>query len=153
MKQFWKTWKRCFCTRFTAISHCHLPTQHAWSPCVGIHQVMALIGDAKQAMSEGKSGLVETGLTWLVSMALTITWLYLLWILSSVRLTLHVMSKGVASTGSISSSLKYLFPFCRDCVGGTFELPVGPVRQCSTQCSSQTLCVLAQVPEEHLKVK
>ena len=46
----------------------------------------------------------------------------------------------------------FLLPFCRDCVGRTFELPIGPVRQCSTQCSSQTLCVAVQVPEEHLKV-
>ena len=29
----------------------------------GIHQAMALIDNAKQAMSEGKSGPVETGLT------------------------------------------------------------------------------------------
>ena len=47
----------------------------------------------------------------------------------------------------------FLLPFCRDCVGGTFQLPIGSVRQCSTQCENQTLCVLAQVPEEHLKVQ
>ena len=45
-----------------------------------------------------------------------------------------------------------LLPFCRDCVGGTFQLPIGSVRQCSTQCANQTRCVLVQVPEEHLKV-
>jgi len=30
---------------------------------MGIHRVMALIGDANRAMGEGKSGPVETGLT------------------------------------------------------------------------------------------
>ena len=30
---------------------------------MGVHQAMALIGYAKQATSEGKSGQVETGLT------------------------------------------------------------------------------------------
>ena len=34
-----------------------------WGPCVGVRRAMALIGNAKQATSEGKSGPVETGLT------------------------------------------------------------------------------------------
>ena len=42
----------------------------AWEPCMGVHQAMALTGDAKQAMSEGKSGLVETSLTRPVATAL-----------------------------------------------------------------------------------
>ena len=37
---------------------------------MGVHQAMALIGDAKQAMSEGKSGLVETRLSRPVATAL-----------------------------------------------------------------------------------
>jgi len=32
-------------------------------PCVGICQAMALIGDAKQAMNEGKGGPIKTQLT------------------------------------------------------------------------------------------
>ena len=39
-------------------------------PCVGVCQAMVLIGNAKQAVSEGKSGLVETRLTKLAAMAL-----------------------------------------------------------------------------------
>ena len=42
------------------VSTCHLC---AWGPCVGVRRAMALIGDAKQATGEGKSGPVETGLT------------------------------------------------------------------------------------------
>ena len=37
---------------------------------MGICRALALFGDAKQAMGEGKSGPVETGLTGLVAMAL-----------------------------------------------------------------------------------
>ena len=37
---------------------------------MGIHRAMALIGNARQATSEGKSGLVETGRTRLAVMAL-----------------------------------------------------------------------------------
>ena len=42
------------------VSKCHLC---AWGPCLSVHQAMALIGNAKQAMSGGESGTVETGLT------------------------------------------------------------------------------------------
>ena len=37
---------------------------------MGVRQAMALIGNARQAMSEGKSGPVETGLTGPVATAL-----------------------------------------------------------------------------------
>ena len=37
----------------------------------GVHQALALFGDAKQAMGEGKSGPVETGLNGPVATALT----------------------------------------------------------------------------------
>ena len=37
---------------------------------MGIFQALALFGDTKQAMGEGKSGLVATGLTGLVAMVL-----------------------------------------------------------------------------------
>ena len=59
-----KTRKDSF-TLFTAISlvSTHLTCQHA-------RYNMALISDAKQAKSEGKSGLVATGLNRLVDMAL-----------------------------------------------------------------------------------
>ena len=59
--------------RFLYTTHSHLAYkfQHvasqcklcAWSLCVGIPWVMALIGDTKQAMSEGKGGPVESRLT------------------------------------------------------------------------------------------
>ena len=42
----------------------------ACGPCMGVHRAIALLGDAKQAMSEGKSGPVETGLTGPVATAL-----------------------------------------------------------------------------------
>ena len=35
----------------------------AWGRCVGVRRAMAIIGGARQASSEGKSGPVETGLT------------------------------------------------------------------------------------------
>ena len=38
--------------------------------CVGVRQAMALIGNARQATSEGKSGPVEIGLTGLAATAL-----------------------------------------------------------------------------------
>ena len=34
----------------------------ALGPCLGIHQTMALIGDAKQAIGEEKSGPIKTRL-------------------------------------------------------------------------------------------
>ena len=37
---------------------------------MGVHLALALSSDAKQAMGEGKSGPVETGLTGLVATAL-----------------------------------------------------------------------------------
>ena len=44
---------------------------HVWlGTCVGIRQATVLIGNTKQAMSEEKSGLVETGLTGPAAMAL-----------------------------------------------------------------------------------
>ena len=39
-------------------------------PCVGVSRATALIGDTKQATSEGKRGMVETELIELVDMAL-----------------------------------------------------------------------------------
>ena len=53
-----KTRKTSFAL-FTAISE--VSTRHlcAWGSCVDIRQVMVLIGYAKQATSEGKSGPVE----------------------------------------------------------------------------------------------
>ena len=63
----------CWKTRGTVLLHC-LPSrkfQHGASGrCVGVCQAMALIGKARQATSEGKSGLVETGLTGTVTTAL-----------------------------------------------------------------------------------
>ena len=70
-----KTWKSFF-ARFTAISQvltCHLC---AWGPCVGVSWAMALIGDAKQAMGEGKSGPVETKLFGPVATALVLVQMY-----------------------------------------------------------------------------
>ena len=49
-------------------STCHLC---GWEPCVGVRRAMALIGNAKQATSEGKSGPVETGLTGPAATAMT----------------------------------------------------------------------------------
>ena len=37
---------------------------------MGVRRAMALIGDARQASSEGKSGLVDTGLTGTAATAL-----------------------------------------------------------------------------------
>ena len=46
--------------------------QHVTTLCasVGVYPALALFGDAKQTMGEGKSGLVETGLAGLVATAL-----------------------------------------------------------------------------------
>ena len=54
-------------------AHCTVCSQRALcvgGPCMGVRGVMVLIGDTKQAMSEGKSGPVEIGLTWPVATAL-----------------------------------------------------------------------------------
>jgi len=48
--------------------------------------------------------------------------------------------------------LKLIIIIHRDCANNNFEVPIGPVRNCSTQCNAQTFCVLVPVPEEHLKV-
>ena len=74
-----------------------------------------------------------------------------MYILPSV-ISLHVYEERCGFHNTYVTFLKFCFA-CRDCVGGAFEPPNGPVRQCTTQCSSQTLCVAVQVPEEHLKVK
>ena len=71
MESCWKTWKS-FYALFAAISQvstCHLCP---WGPCMGVRWAMVLIGNAKQATSEGKSGPVETGLTELVATTLSI---------------------------------------------------------------------------------
>ena len=44
---------------------------------MGIHRALALFGNDKQAMGEGKSGLVETRLTGLVATALYLNQWYL----------------------------------------------------------------------------
>ena len=71
-------WKVAMRKRFFFTAHSYLAykLQHvasqcllcAWSLCVG----RVLIGDAKQVMSEGKGGPVETGLTWLATTALSL---------------------------------------------------------------------------------
>ena len=60
-------------TSGTVLLHCSQPSckfQHASRRCVGIRQAMALIGNARQATSEGRSDPVETGLTGLAATAL-----------------------------------------------------------------------------------
>ena len=59
----WKVVGRLGRDSFTAFT---VIFQHA----MGTHRALALFGDAKQAMGEGKSGLVETRLTGPVAMAL-----------------------------------------------------------------------------------
>ena len=59
-----------FFVLFAAISQASTHHLCAWGPCVGARQAMVLIGDTKQATSEGESGPVETGLTGPVPMAL-----------------------------------------------------------------------------------
>ena len=57
--------------------HCLQPScimfQHFTMRAMGIHRALALVGDAKQAMGEEKSGPVETGLTGLVTMFLLLS--------------------------------------------------------------------------------
>ena len=48
---------------FAAISQVSAWYLCALGRCVGVRQAMSLIGNARQATSEGKSGLVETRLT------------------------------------------------------------------------------------------
>ena len=55
---------------FAAISQVSTWYLCASGRCVGVRQAMVLIGNAGQATSEGKSGLVETGLTGLAATAL-----------------------------------------------------------------------------------
>ena len=50
-------------TLFVAISQVLTWYLCASGRCMGVCRAMALIGNARQAMSEGKSGLVEAGLT------------------------------------------------------------------------------------------
>lgn len=40
----------------------------------------------------------------------------------------------------------------RDCVGGTFLVPIGDVRRCVQQCEVNTTCSVITIPEDHLKV-
>ena len=47
---------------FAAISQVSTWYLCAAGRCVGVHQAMALIGNARQATGDGKSGPVETGL-------------------------------------------------------------------------------------------
>ena len=55
---------------FAAISQVKQVTSVLGGFCMGVRQEMALIGDANQAMGEGKSGLVETRQTELAATAL-----------------------------------------------------------------------------------
>ena len=55
---------------FAAISQVSTWYLCALGRCMGICRAMALIGNTRQAMSEGKSGPVETGLTGPVATAL-----------------------------------------------------------------------------------
>ena len=58
----WKTRKRFFCTVRSHLVSCFnmlLRCVHS----IGVRRALALFGDAKQAMGEGKSGPVKTGLT------------------------------------------------------------------------------------------
>ena len=77
-----KTRKNAFIL-FTAISQPptrHLPTcAGVWGLCMGVYWAIEPIGDAKQAMSEGKSGPVGTGLTWPAAMALTQQYQKIIW--------------------------------------------------------------------------
>ena len=66
-------------TRGTVLSYCSQPSRKFqrgtyvfWGRCVGVCQAIMLIGNAKQATSQGKIGPVETGLTGLAAMALII---------------------------------------------------------------------------------
>ena len=55
--------RNSFVALFAAISQVSTWYLCASGRCVGVRQAMALIGNARQATSEGKSGPVETGLT------------------------------------------------------------------------------------------
>ena len=63
-------WKSRGTALFAAVSQVSTWYLCASGRCVGIRQAMALIGNARQAMSGGKSGPVETGLTGPVATAL-----------------------------------------------------------------------------------
>ena len=61
MESCWKEDSRnSSVTLFTAISQVSTRYLCGSGRCVGVHLAMALIDDARQAMSEGKSGPVET---------------------------------------------------------------------------------------------
>ena len=65
------------CSHLTSFNMWHiaitgLTSQRMCWPCVGIQWALALICDAKEALSEGKNGPVETGLTGPASMALNV---------------------------------------------------------------------------------
>ena len=64
-----KTRKNSFAL-FAAISQVLTFHLCAWGLAWGVCQALPVIGDTKQAMSEGKSGPVETGLTGLAATAL-----------------------------------------------------------------------------------
>ena len=55
--------RNSFVALFAAISQVSTWYLCALGRCMGVRQAMALIGNARQATSEGKSGPVETGLT------------------------------------------------------------------------------------------
>ena len=59
-------------TLFAAISHVSTWYLCASGRCMGVHRAMGLIGKARQAMSGGKSGPVETRLTGPAATALSI---------------------------------------------------------------------------------
>ena len=65
----WKTHRTAL---FAAISQVSTWYLYALGRCVGIRQAMTLIGNARQATSEEKSGPVETGLTGPAAMALPV---------------------------------------------------------------------------------
>ena len=58
----WKTQKRSFRTVFSHLVSCFNMSPHCVRS-IGVRRALALFADAKQAVGEGKSGLVETGLT------------------------------------------------------------------------------------------
>ena len=59
---------------FAAISQVSTWYLCAAGRCMGVHQAMALIGNARQATGDGKCGPVETGLTGLAATALQTNW-------------------------------------------------------------------------------
>ena len=72
----------CWKTRGTVLLHCSQPCISQVSTwflcasgrCVGVRQAMTLIGNARQAMSKGKSSLVETGPVATALSILTASW-------------------------------------------------------------------------------